>query len=226
MTRLFAWIQLTLVAVGAAACGNMTSPISPTALSSPTTAAGSTGIGGGASRTAALAEGWSAQEIAVASSISSSNEALLRMAAIEHQNGDLAAVKAFAFQVVQDLTAAQNQLQEKGGGSLPSPSLNDRDARAVRELEGLTGGGLDRAFVSAVLQVLTSGSLSSHGVPPGPSTLATDVEESKARAARYYFMVRDLAGLVDVQVSDPGTSGNGSGGVAGSGSGAIFFAGN
>ena len=132
-------------------------------------------------------------------------------------------MKAFAFQILQDLTEAQTQLQEKGGGVLPSPSLSARDERLARELEGLTGAGLDRAFVSAVLQVLTSGALTSHGVPPGPSTLANDVEESKGRAGRYYFIARDLAGLVDVPVSAPGTSGNGPGGVAGSGSGAIFF---
>jgi len=225
MKRLIVFAQLALFAVITAACGNMTSPTGPTTFSSSTPTFGAAGASGGTSRSAVLAEGWSAEEVAFASSISSSNEALLRMATIEHRNGDLAAVQAFAFQILQDLTAAQSQLQEKGGGLLPAPSLGAADDRRVKQLEGLIGQALDRAFLENVMQVLTADAqmLNSRGVPPGPSTLANDVQDSKGRAERYYFMARDLASLVGAAVSDPGTSGNGSGGIDGSGSGAIFF---
>lgn len=224
MKKLFVSAQIALVAIACTACESVSTPTAPSLLSGLTAPVAAGGVNGGTSHTSQQAESWSRDEFAYASSMSSANQGLLEVSALEQNNGDLAEVKAFAFQILQDYSQAQSQLLDKSGNRLPQPApLSSSDRQTLQSLSGKTGNGLDYAYVSAVIRMLNANTvaLQQKGVPPGPATLATDAADSLARAQKFYFLARDLAGRLGIPVTDAGSPGNPD--TPTGGSGAIFF---
>src|SRR4051812_9829521 len=119
--------QLLLIAVMVTACSNAGNPIAPTQIPGvgldPVTSRDTAGGGSSSSQGNAL----SGSEQSLASYVATNNQGLLGISALEKSNGELPEVKAFASQIFQDLTAAQEDLRDISGNQSQSISMSSSD---------------------------------------------------------------------------------------------------
>ena len=217
-------LSVTLLLSGAAltGCGNLESPLAPSMISSPrgptfATADAAAAITGGTFRTTQV-QTWTASEQSLANYVSTANQGIIQLSALEANNGDNQQVKFLAFEILQDYSAAQDHLRDIGGSQVPqSPSASAADQQMQTTLSSMTGSGLDRAYIQAVLalfQANTAGLRSRDVSSSSSQSLGGDGGNAWGRATKYYALARDLAGRVGATVSDTG-SGSGTGSTSG-----------
>lgn len=187
MNRLVASTSIVLVTIGVVACSNST-PVGPSALGRLDTSAGDQYSNHG---------GFSEAELIYISSIASTYQALFEIGKLAANNGDHAAVKFFAFQLMEEADVRLSNLREIAPAQVRgTPSLTGAQSAILGELRLQRGHELDRRFIAIALQELAAavaqvGARSTSGGIVGGHAIA-----SSGRLADLLASLRDIDTIV------------------------------
>ena len=186
---------VALCAMAFNACSGASSPTAPSATSGlagggPTVRVGQDG------RFQVQQRDWTDSERGLALNLATSNAGLIQISGAADDRADLSEVKFFAFQLWHEFRQGQSELQEMGGSQLPSLiSASADDQATIRTVSALGGSAFDRAFMSAVVEMLQThiALISQAGGTARQPALDGAPARSSARAAKFLSWARELA---------------------------------
>jgi hypothetical protein len=169
----------------------------------------------------------SSDDRSFASFAASLQQAVIAWSQHAHSQGDLHAVKIFAFQLLQNFTRELTQLREYAPSETRGANLTAADQATLTQLRSVTGSQLDRVYLANITQLLQAAvTRYSREASAGTSSLMrSHASNYGGDLRRYLSMAQELARRVELCASteDIGASrpSGGVGGATGSTSGAF-----